>query len=280
MLKIKGDELFGPHMQLRAFPDGHARHAKFVNRTPKELVISIGLNNKYYGDPKSRWWIDNIEPGAFEIKLSESAQEEVEFDYLVQRAAQLEAINARPEQNETVIDSVFTGEARLIEANEHIVEFLPGETLNDLLALVGRPQMPDTLKSGRIIIRHPGSKSIQYVPLTPQMLDDELEHGTVYEFPVHKRWVYVTGSVFRPGRYLYQPGWTVQEYLGRAGGPDRSGSRRTCYLTRLDGTRTKCKPTDKVLPGDMIHVPEKFYFDRLLPVIAGVSSTLIYVLLR
>jgi hypothetical protein len=55
MLEIKRDELFGPHLSLRAFPDGHARHAKFVNRSDKELVISIGIKNKYYGHPKSRW---------------------------------------------------------------------------------------------------------------------------------------------------------------------------------------------------------------------------------
>jgi hypothetical protein len=55
MLEIKRDELFGPHLSLRAFPDGHARHAKFVNRSEKELVISIGLKNKFYGSLKSRW---------------------------------------------------------------------------------------------------------------------------------------------------------------------------------------------------------------------------------
>jgi hypothetical protein len=55
MLKIKGDELFGPHLSLRAFPDGHARHAKFINRWDKESIISFGIKNKHYGDPKSRW---------------------------------------------------------------------------------------------------------------------------------------------------------------------------------------------------------------------------------
>jgi hypothetical protein len=55
MLDIKKDELFGPHMSLRAFPQGHARHAKFVNRSKDELVITIGSKNDYFGDPKSRW---------------------------------------------------------------------------------------------------------------------------------------------------------------------------------------------------------------------------------
>lgn len=58
MLDIKKSELFGPHLSLRAFPEGHARHAKFVIRSPKELVISIGAKNEHYGDPASRWEID------------------------------------------------------------------------------------------------------------------------------------------------------------------------------------------------------------------------------
>lgn len=58
MLEIKGDELFGPHLSLRAFPDGHARHAKFVNLWDKELIINIGKKKFYYGDKKNNWSIN------------------------------------------------------------------------------------------------------------------------------------------------------------------------------------------------------------------------------
>lgn len=58
MLDIKKSELFGPYLSLRAFPEGHARHAKFVVRSKKELVISVGTKNEHYGDPASRWEID------------------------------------------------------------------------------------------------------------------------------------------------------------------------------------------------------------------------------
>ena len=54
MLDIKKSELFGPNLSLRAFSEGHARHAKFVIRSPKELVISIGVENSYYGLPTHR----------------------------------------------------------------------------------------------------------------------------------------------------------------------------------------------------------------------------------
>jgi hypothetical protein len=56
MINVKKDELFGPKLSLRAFSYGEARHAKFVIRDKKELVISFG-KNEYFGWPKSRWEI-------------------------------------------------------------------------------------------------------------------------------------------------------------------------------------------------------------------------------
>lgn len=57
-IDIKKSELFGPHVSLRAFSQGHARHAKFVIRTPEELVISLGQKNEFFGDLNHRWDID------------------------------------------------------------------------------------------------------------------------------------------------------------------------------------------------------------------------------
>jgi glucosamine 6-phosphate synthetase-like amidotransferase/phosphosugar isomerase protein len=54
MLNIKGRELFGPHLQVRAYSEGHSRHAKFVHQDKNELVIGLGVHNKYFGDPKHR----------------------------------------------------------------------------------------------------------------------------------------------------------------------------------------------------------------------------------
>lgn len=56
MIRIKKDELFGPHLSLRAFTKGEARHAKFVHPWNKELVISLG-SNPYFGLKEHRWEI-------------------------------------------------------------------------------------------------------------------------------------------------------------------------------------------------------------------------------
>ena len=65
MLDLKKGELFGTKLALRAFPQGHARHAQFVVRSRDELVISLGQKNEYYGDPKSRWDIELPEDSNF-----------------------------------------------------------------------------------------------------------------------------------------------------------------------------------------------------------------------
>jgi len=65
MLDIKKHELFGPHLSLRSFSFGDARHAKFVMPWEKELVISLG-KNKYFGKKEHRFEINlpkNYGPG-------------------------------------------------------------------------------------------------------------------------------------------------------------------------------------------------------------------------
>lgn len=55
MISIKRDELFGPHVMIRAYTVGHARHAKFVHPWNHELVMCLGEENRYFGDPEHRW---------------------------------------------------------------------------------------------------------------------------------------------------------------------------------------------------------------------------------
>lgn len=55
MIEIKRDELFGPHVLIRAFSEGHARHAKFIHPWDKELVICLGVSSTYFGHPEHRW---------------------------------------------------------------------------------------------------------------------------------------------------------------------------------------------------------------------------------
>ena len=157
-------------------------------------------------------------------------------------------------------DSVAVGERQIDQISEFIIEYLPGETVGDLLELVGGPQNFETIDGGRLVVSDNPQASQRWVPLTREMIESPPEQEAIYEFPVRNKWVLVSGSVNLPGRYIYQPGWTVRDYLGQAGGPNMSGAGKTCYIRRSDGSQFKCKIGDDVLPGDVIFVPQKFRF--------------------
>jgi hypothetical protein len=71
MVDIKKSELFGPKLSLRSFSFGQARHAKFVIRDPKELIINISQEkNNHFGDPKSRWQISTPKNSNFALIFS------------------------------------------------------------------------------------------------------------------------------------------------------------------------------------------------------------------
>lgn len=57
MLDIKKSELFGPHLTVRSFSCGHARHAKFVHRWQQELIVSLANNVENFGYPENRFLI-------------------------------------------------------------------------------------------------------------------------------------------------------------------------------------------------------------------------------
>ena len=65
MIEIKRDELFGPHVMVRAVTQSHARHAKFVHPWEKELVITLGSENTFFGDPAHRWDISLASQASF-----------------------------------------------------------------------------------------------------------------------------------------------------------------------------------------------------------------------
>ena len=65
MVIIKGEELFGAHVGVRAYTHGHARHAKFVHPWDQEVVISLGEPNRFFGHPDHRWDVSLPEIASF-----------------------------------------------------------------------------------------------------------------------------------------------------------------------------------------------------------------------
>ncbi|NQV37181.1 MAG: polysaccharide biosynthesis/export family protein [Candidatus Marinimicrobia bacterium] len=64
--------------------------------------------------------------------------------------------------------------------------------------------------------------------------------------------VWVTGFVEYPGSYKYIPGYTIQQYVGLAGGALEFGTEKGIYMQRSG----KTVKGDIVKPGDKIIIPE------------------------
>ena len=76
--------------------------------------------------------------------------------------------------------------------------------------------------------------------------------------------IYVSGEVKTPGRYLYEPGLTVQKVLSIAGGFTEKADKTGIKVTRVDGSSVETMLLEadaRILPDDLIVVAQarKFY---------------------
>ena len=73
---------------------------------------------------------------------------------------------------------------------------------------------------------------------------------------------FILGEVKAPGSYPYMAGINVRSAAALAGGYTYRAKEGYAYITRkVEGneSRVKVKPSARVLPGDIIEVPERFF---------------------
>lgn len=89
-----------------------------------------------------------------------------------------------------------------------------------------------------------------------QILRDPRVSAEVISF----RPIYVLGEVKKPGQYAYVSGMTVQKAVALAEGYTYRASESSVEITRA-GKKFKVdvSPQTKVLPGDEIRIPERFF---------------------
>lgn len=88
--------------------------------------------------------------------------------------------------------------------------------------------------------------------------DRPLQDGDALSVPPVKGYVYVSGFVTRPGRFIYHADWTVNDYVGEAGGPTQAGSLDNAKILAPDGSR---RGADRKTP---VQRGETVYLDRTL----------------
>jgi polysaccharide export outer membrane protein len=89
-----------------------------------------------------------------------------------------------------------------------------------------------------------------------QILRDPRVSAEVSSF----RPIYVLGEVKKPGQYAYVSGMTVQKAVALAEGYTYRASEGSVEITRAGAKFTvDVTPQTKVLPGDEIRIPERFF---------------------
>jgi len=106
-----------------------------------------------------------------------------------------------------------------------------------------------------------------------------LQADDILYISAEERYIYVTGFVVKPDRFVYDGNVDVNYYLSRSGGPSENGSVSKLYIIREHGKRVLY--TGQLLqPGDTIYVPEssKSVFITYLSPVATIVSLAISII--
>ena len=85
--------------------------------------------------------------------------------------------------------------------------------------------------TGRIVLRLDPER-----PDLGKLLALPVEDGDRLYIPPRPTTVHVIGAVYNPNTFLYEPRYTVRDYLAKAGGLTRSADARRMFVIRADGT--------------------------------------------
>ncbi len=110
--------------------------------------------------------------------------------------------------------------------------------------------------------------------------DFELSDGDTFYIPRRPNFVAVTGSVYSPGAFLYEPEKRVKDYLKMAGGPTKTADAKHIYVLKANGEVFSNAQGGffnnfmdyRLMPGDTIVVPENLERIPYLRLIKDISD--------
>jgi polysaccharide export outer membrane protein len=104
--------------------------------------------------------------------------------------------------------------------------------------------------------------------LTPQEVEaqvkealepDYLKNASVSVDVLNYRPFYILGEVNKPGSYPYVSGMRVVNAVALSGGYTVRASQGKIFIERGGQKKVPADPQTQVLPGDIVHVPERFF---------------------
>jgi len=144
-------------------------------------------------------------------------------------------------------------------ATRHL-PFAEGDTAGALLERVGGVGPLADLKNSFILRRGQALPLDLYalIMLRDRTADRPVELGDTVVVPFRRTNVLVEGAVFRPGPYVYNPTYRVEQYLAQAGGLNRfAKGLDDVYLVTPRGEMKQFAADLKVEPGGTLVVPER-----------------------
>jgi protein involved in polysaccharide export with SLBB domain len=173
-------------------------------------------------------------------EFTRESTQRVEQQRLNEYADQLEA---------QVSSSVAANQARAGNASDQASDAASQTAAQAAVARLRRLQ-----PVGRIVLDlTPGSTGIDSVP------DIALEDGDRFVVPRVPSNVNVEGQVYSANAFVYEPGKRAQDYMHKAGGPDRQADRRRIFILRADGSVVSRQYANvakaPIYPGDTVVVP-------------------------
>ena len=98
--------------------------------------------------------------------------------------------------------------------------------------------------------------------LTAKLADGYFVNPSVNVDVVNYRPFYIIGQVNKPGEYDYVSGMSVLNAVALAGGYTPRADESEAYIRRNGATKEAQVPADettKVMPGDIIRIPERYF---------------------
>ncbi len=122
--------------------------------------------------------------------------------------------------------------------------------------------------SGDGVIALPLVGDVKAGGLTPQEVEaqikdalepDFLKNASVNVDVLNYRPFYILGEVNKPGSYPYVSGMRVVNAVALSGGYTVRASQGKIFIERGGQKKVPADPQTQVLPGDIVHVPERFF---------------------
>jgi polysaccharide export outer membrane protein len=136
-------------------------------------------------------------------------------------------------------------------------EIIPGETIEDLIALAGGFNTVAS-RDSVLLTRWDGSTGFTTRTVPADEFDTrltDLDEISVVDRLAGSRRVFVFGAVRRKGRFYLGPGEALLELLIRTGGFEEYAALDSAVVERKDGTRLRVDIRDLLTPGSDVDIP-------------------------